>query len=192
VSYHRGDTPGRPPVLLGCGALLGILVLLVSGGVCAAVFLESGADSGMIQLQDAGAYAPGSVEFVSEFNLFIVRDLDGNYHALDDLDAANRASQSRRCRVQAIPAAHPDFARLRVDYNAALSPPGRRLSFLFREDCNGALYDGAGVRLNASGERNLDRFAVSEASNGRLEVSTGERICTQTQGPEFFAPLDCD
>jgi hypothetical protein len=72
-----------------------------------------------------------------------------------------------------------------------MSPQGRALNLVLREDCNGAVYDGTGLRLDAPGQRNLDRFAVSVAPNGRLEVSTGERICTRRKGANLFAPVDC-
>ncbi len=192
MGYDRADAPGRPPVLLGCGALLGFLVVLVIGGVCAAEFLESGADSGVLELKDAGAYALGSVEFVPDANFFIVRDRNGGFHALDNLDPDNRANPARRCRVQVIVSAQPEFAEIRAGFDAAFSPTGRALPFLFREDCNGALYDGTGLRLDAPGERNLDAFAVTEARNGRLQVSTGERICSRRDGDELFARVDCD
>jgi hypothetical protein len=192
VSYERAGTPGRPPVLLGCGAVLGAIVLLVAGGVCAAIFLESGADSGVVELEDADAYAPGSVDFVPEPNLFLVRDRSGDYHALDTLDAANRANPARRCRVQLLSGDHPEYDRLRTAFDAAFSPQGRALDFVFREDCNGATYDGTGLRLDAPGERNLDRLATSEARNGNLQVHTAERTCSRRDGADLFVPVECE
>jgi hypothetical protein len=192
VGYERADAPSRPPVLLGCAALLGIAVLLVAGGVCAAIFLESGADSGVVELEDADAYAPGSVDFVPDANLFVVRDRDGDFHVLDNLDAANRANPARRCRVQLIPSAHPNFDGIRSQFDAAFSPEGRALPFVFGEDCNGAVYDGTGLRLNGPGERNLDSFAVSRARSGDLQVHTGQRTCSRRDGETLFARVECE
>jgi hypothetical protein len=192
ISYERGDVPVRPPVLLGCGALVGVVVLLIVGGVCAAVFLESGADSGKVQMEDADAYAPGSFTYNSDVNFFVTRAPNGDFFALDDLDAANRAAEGRRCRVQIVPLEDPDQARLLAEYQTAMSPQGRGLDIILRENCNGAVYDGTGVRLDALGERNLDRFAVGEAANGRLEVSTGERLCSRREGAALFAQVECD
>lgn len=192
ISYQRGDVPVRPPVILGCGAFVGVLVLLVIGGVCAAVFLESGADSGKVQLEDADSYAPGSITYNSDVNFFVVRAADGQFFALDDLDAANRAAEGRRCRAQLVSPQDPDRAELVSRYQTAMSPQGRGLGVIFREDCNGAVYDGTGIRLDAPLERNLDRFVVREASNGRLEVSTGERTCSRRQSGNLFAEVECD
>jgi hypothetical protein len=191
IGYTRSDVPARPPVLLGCAALLAVLVALVIGGVCAAVFLESGADSGRVLLEDADAYAPGSITYNGEHNFFVVRAVDGEFFALDDLDAANQANQARRCRAMLVAPRDRDLPELLDSYRPAMSPQGRALNLVLREDCNGAVYDGTGLRLDAPGQRNLDRFAVSVAPNGRLEVSTGERICTRREGANLFAPVDC-
>ncbi|MEX0783633.1 MAG: hypothetical protein WD557_13395 [Dehalococcoidia bacterium] len=192
IGYTRGDVPSRPPVLLGCAALVAVVVAVILGGVCAAVFLESGADSGKVQLEDADAYAPGSITYNGEFNFFVVRSREGEFFALDDLDAANRANQGRRCRALALSPRDPDREQLVTRYQAAMSPQGRSLGIILRENCNGAVYDGLGVRLDTPGERNLDRFAVREASNGRLEVSTGERLCSHREEGNLVSAVDCD
>ncbi len=105
----EGVQNARPPVLLGCVSAVAFVVAVFGFFAFLIVFLESGADSGKVQLEDAEAYAPGSVEFVGEENLFLVRLANGQYLALSDLDAANRARPERRCRVAPVP---PSDARL--------------------------------------------------------------------------------
>ncbi len=191
VSYERGQAPGRPPLLLGCAAALAVLVAIVGAGACAVVFLESGADSGTFQLEDADAYVPSSVEFIGDRNVFLVRTLDGAYFALLDLDAANRANQGRRCRVQLVPKADPGVVAIQSRYQAQFSPKAAGLPIIFRETCNGATYDATGVRLDGEGARNLDRYRVEVAANGRVEV-TASRICTERSEASYFAEVDCD
>ena len=191
VGYRRGEAPSRPPVLLGCVAMLATLFALAGAGACAIAFLESGADSGTFQLEDADAYAPGSVEFLGDRNLFVVRTLDGAYFALLDLDAANRANQGRRCRVQLIPRSDPDLVALQSRYQAQFAVQAAGLPILFRESCNGAVYDATGVRLDEEGARNLDRYAVSVARNGRLELRAS-RICSRRSSADPFAVVGCD
>jgi len=69
----EGVQNARPPVLLGCVSAVAFVVAVFGFFAFLIVFLESGADSGKVQLEDAEAYAPGSVEFVGEENLFLVR-----------------------------------------------------------------------------------------------------------------------
>ena len=191
VGYERSNAPGRPPVLLGCLALVATLILLVGGAACAIVFLESGADSGTFQLDPAEAYAPGSVEFVGERNLFVVRTPDGEYFALLDLDAANRANQGTRCRVQLVPRSDPELVAIQSRHQSQFSSQAAGLAIVFREDCNGALYDATGVRLDNEDARNLDRYRVDVAANGRLEVRAARR-CTRRSGTDLFLDVRCD
>ena len=64
------------------------------------LFLDSGADSGELRLNVPAAYAAGSVEFLGDHNLYLVKLRSGTFLALADLDAANRSNQQRRCRVR--------------------------------------------------------------------------------------------
>lgn len=191
ISYERGDTPRRPPVLLGCGFMLMAVVALVGAGACTLVFLDSGANTGEVRLDDAGSYAPGSVEFIGEHNFFLVRTADGTFFALVDLDAANRANQGRRCRVQALPPRDAEVTAIQSRYQTAFSPQAAGLSIVFREDCNGAIYDATGVRLDVAGGRNLDRHRVELAEDGRVRVSTGARICSARSPHGWFDEVDC-
>jgi hypothetical protein len=178
--------------MLGCAAVLGLLVLLIAGAACAVVFFESGADSGDVHLQRADAYAPASVEFDADHHIFVVRAIDGEFFLLDDLDAANRASPGRRCRVFTVAAADPVARRALSQYEANFSPQGRSLALVFQEPCNGALYDATGVRLDQPGERNLDRYPVLRDDQGRLVVDTNERRCSRREGSDWYAPVVCD
>ena len=191
VGYERSEAPGRPPVLLGCTAVVATLIFLVGVGACAILFLESGADSGTFQLETAEGYAPGSVEFLGERNLFVVRTLDGAYFVLLDLDAANRVNQGTRCRVQPIPRSDPELVAIQSRYQSQFSPEAAGLAIVFRESCNGAVYDATGVRLDAEDARNLDRYRVEVATNGRLEVQAARR-CTRRTATDLFVEVRCD
>lgn len=179
----------RPPVLLGCSALALGVVLLGAIAVTMVVFLESGADSGDVTLEPVGAYPPGTYTRVLDEHFYIV-SLPGEVLALSDIDAANRAAEGRRCRVEPIPAGDPALRRALDDYATAFTAKASGMTLVFRETCFGALYDGAGVRLNGEGP-NLDRFEVGVDEEGRLVVSTGERLCTLRSEAGPAIPVDC-
>lgn len=180
----------RPPVLLGCTAILaaaGLVVLAVFLGV---VFLDSGADSGDVVLEPAGAYGPGTVTRIAGRGFYLVRLPDGAVLALSDLDAANRAAADRRCKVSAMAADDPALPGLLARYRNSFSLAAAGASLIFREDCHGALYDPAGIRLDADGP-NLDRYATSTNGEGRVVVSLGRRTCSRRTGGEMLVEIDC-
>jgi hypothetical protein len=180
----------RPPVFLGCFTAVAALLLLVGIVSFFIIYWESGANTGEYRLDHAEAYPRGSVQFFGPRNFFIARLADGSFLALDDLDAANRAALGRRCRVQAVPANDPTLPALLERYEERLSPAARRSRFLFREDCNGALYDFTGVRLDADGP-NLDRYTTSIDATGHLVVNVSERFCSSRNGANFVEEQEC-
>jgi hypothetical protein len=177
-------------VALGCTAAAGIVILLVVFVVFAGIYLDSGSDSGRLVLDDAEAYAPGSVEFISQRNFYLVRLGDGSYLALADLDAANRASQQRRCRVAPVPGDDAQLPALLEAYALRVSPAAAGSTLLFRESCNMAVYDVTGVRMDAEGP-NLDRYPVDIRSDGKLTVDVSQRRCTRRAGSDPFGPIAC-
>ncbi|WBL34854.1 hypothetical protein O0235_08605 [Tepidiforma flava] len=188
---EHDDLPSpRPPVFLGCFTALAVLVFLFGIGSCLVVYWESGADTGDIRLELAEAYAPGTVQYVSQRNLYVARLLDGSFLALADLDAANRANPARRCRVHPVPSADPALPGLVDRYKERMSSAARGSTLLFREDCNGALYDFTGVRLDADGP-NLDRYPTSIDPAGYLIVNVSERQCSSREGARTAVPREC-
>lgn len=188
---EHDDLPSpRPPVFLGCFTALAMVVLAFGIGSCLVVYWESGADTGEVRLELAEAYGRGTVQFVGEQNLYVARLLDGSFLALADLDAANRANPARRCRVYPIPAADPALPTLVARYADRMSAAARGSTLLFREDCNGAIYDFTGVRLDADGP-NLDRYPATIDSAGYLVVDTSRRECTSREGAATALPRDC-
>ena len=77
MSVTRGA--GRPPVLLGCAAALFLALLLGGFALVSLIFLDSGADSGVLRLNVPAAYAAGSVEFLGEHNVYLVKVRDGSF-----------------------------------------------------------------------------------------------------------------
>lgn len=188
---EHDDLPSpRPPVLLGCVTALAALVFLFGIGSCLVVYWESGADTGKVRLELAEAYGPGTVQFVGAHNLYIARLPGGAFLALADLDAANRANPARRCRVYPIPAADPALPALLDRYRGRLSTEARGSTLIFREDCNGALYDFTGIRLDADGP-NLDRYPTSIDTDGYLVVDTSRRTCTARSGSAEAVERPC-
>ena len=186
------DTPQsiRPPVALGCTFAVATIVI---GGLivlAAIAFLESGANSGRLVLDPAEAYGRGSVEFVSQRNFFVVRLADGSFLALSDLDAANRANPQRRCRVAPLAATDSQLPQLLATFSSRMSPGAAGATFLFREDCNKAVYDVTGLRLDVDGV-NLDRYAVTTDAQGRVTVDISERSCSRREGSQQFLPEAC-
>lgn len=180
----------RPPVALGCFAAAAILVVIVGFITFAVVFLESGADTGKVQLDVPEAYAEGSVEFVGAKNFFLVRLRDGSFLALSDLDAANRANQAQRCRVQLTALNDPSLETPAEQLRGRMSAQAAGANSVLRETCNGAVYDIAGANLAPEGP-NLDRHPVSVNDAGRLVVETRTRECSERTGATVFAGVDC-
>ncbi|MBI2766176.1 MAG: hypothetical protein HYX53_09725 [Chloroflexi bacterium] len=178
----------RPPVAAGCTFLAAAAALSVAIIVFVLNFLSS-PDGGKTVLDDAAAYAPGSVQFISTQNIFIVR-LGDTYLALSDLDAANRATPQRRCRVQPLFAGDPALAALLARYQSRVSPAAAGTSFLFRESCNNAIYDVTGVRLDADGP-NLDRHPTDVNGAGRLRVNMARRSCSERREDTLAAAVAC-
>lgn len=178
----------RQPVALGCFLMAAIGAALIGLAIVLVAWLSSGSTT--VALDDARAYAVGSVEFVPARNLFVVRLTETEYVVLDDLDAANRANQGRRCRVQPLAAADPARAALVRQYAARMSPAAAGSTFVFRESCNNAVYDVAGVRLDADGP-NLDRHPVEIDDQGRLAVNIARRVCTERSGARLSLPREC-
>lgn len=182
--------PARPPVLLGCGLFLGAIVVFVVAVVGFVVFLDSGSATGKVTLDRAAAYAEGSVERFPERGFYLVRLRGDEILALVDIDAANRLAQGRRCRVAPIAPADPALPGILERYRRSFSPPAAGSPIVFREDCNGALYDVAGMRLDGEGP-NLDRYSVEVNEAGFVVVDTSRRTCSERDGAEPFATVAC-
>jgi len=180
----------RRPVALGCGLVALACAALVGLLVFAALFFESGADTGKVRLDSAEAYALGAVEFVGARNFYLVRLSPREFLALSDLDAANRANPQRRCRVSPIPATAPRLPGLLERYSPAANPAAAGSTLLFEETCNGAIYDVTGLRLAGEGP-NLERYPLSFSPDGHVLVDISRRQCTQHDGPVLFAPIPC-
>jgi hypothetical protein len=177
-------------VALGCTAVAVLVVGAIVAFACFAIFLDSGADSGDLTLQSAAAFAPGSVTYVNERNFWVVRLRDGSFWALADLDQANRKSAVRRCRVQPVDQSNPSLPALLDKYGAKFSAEAAGATLLFSEQCNGAIYDVTGVRLNGDGP-NLDRYPTSTNGEGLLVVNIAKRECSERRGADSFAELTC-
>lgn len=180
----------RPPLALGCLAAAGLAGLVVVMVILGVRYLESGSDDGNLPLDAAESYAKPSVTRSGEDGLWVVRTDKGEFFALADMDAANRLAAGRKCKVNPIGASDPALAELLSRYRGSISAPAANIGLLFREDCNGAVYDAAGVRQDGEGP-NLDRFATSVDSEGRLVVKTAKRSCTTRDGNESFAKTEC-
>jgi hypothetical protein len=165
----------RPPLLLGCLGLAALVVLVGAAIGSCVVFLESGADEGEAVLLPLDAYPPGSVDYIGEENLFIVRTVDGAVLALSDLDAANRATPGRRCRARLLSFGE---AGLSAGVTARVTQPAAGVEFVLTETCNGATYDITGTRIDLEAGANLDRYGVRLDGRGRVVVDLTERTCT--------------
>lgn len=190
MSIEPGPQAVRPPVALGCFAAIAAVVVLGAIVVFLAIFLESGADDGKVQLEVPEAYAEGSVEFVGEKNFFLVRLQDGSFLAVSDLDAANRANQARRCRVQLTALREASVASNADQLRARMTPGAAGAEAVLVESCNGRTYDIAGAILDGEGP-NLDRFPVSIDGAGRLRVDASTRECSHRTATAPFATIDC-
>ena len=56
-------------------------------------------------------------------------------------------------------------------------------TLVFREDCNKAIYDVTGMRLDSEAA-NLDRYFVAIDEEGRLTVDVSKRRCTARSGTQ--------
>lgn len=180
----------RPPVALGCAAAVAAVVLFGLAVLATIGFLESGADAGKFVRDPVEAYARGSVEFIGERNIYLVRLADGSFVALGDLDAANRANPQRRCRVAPMLATDPQLPALLERYASRMSAQAAGSTLIFSEDCNRAVYDVTGLRLDAEAA-NLDRYPVGIDQAGRLTVDVSKRRCTLRTASQAFAATPC-
>ncbi len=189
---EAGETfePARPPVALGCAFMVTIVVALFVVGACVTIYLDSGAETGQMVLDDTDAYAAASYQYVGSRNYFVVRLPDASFVALSDLDAANRANSQRRCRVQPVPPEDPANAALIRQFGNRISTQAGGWNLLFRESCNGAIYDAAGTRIDRDG-RNLDRYPASVSSDGNLIVDVSKRECTERQAATLSRTVPC-
>ncbi len=179
----------RPPIALGCTFAIAGAGLIIALAIFFLAFLNSGANSGTVVLEKPEVYPPGTVQYQAADNFYLVRLQDGKFLALSDLDAANRASP-RRCRVHPLTNADPVRAELVAKYAGRMSPQAAGSTYLLREDCNLAVYDFTGQRLDAEGP-NLDRLAVSTNKQGKLTIDVTNRSCTEREGAQNFAAITC-
>jgi len=170
--------------------LVGAVVLVVLIVAFGLAFLNSGADHGTVVLNAASDYTPGSEQYISAHNFFIVRLGDGSFVALADLDAANRSNASRQCRVAPVLPGDPTLPGLISTLSTRMSPLAAGSTLVFREDCFNAVYDITGARLDKDAP-NLDRFATSIDSSGRLNVDLAKRSCSQRSGTDISVPMSC-
>ncbi len=190
MTYQRVEAPGRPPLLVAFGGVAMVILLVVFGVGACIVFLESGADSGEVAVGQAGAFSPGTVEYYSERNLFIVRLRDGSFHVVSDLDAANRANDQRRCRVRLVAGNDPAVAERMDRLGARLTPVAAATTVVFTEDCNGAIYDITGVRLDVDGP-NLDTYPSHIDERSQLVADLSRRTCTERTEGELALAVRC-
>lgn len=186
-----GPEPAAPrPVFLGCGlAVLAVIGFFALIGGCI-VFAESGANDGTVTLRPAASYEPGTLEYITRSNFYILTQADGSFLAFSDLDAANRANQGRRCRVTQLPQTTA-LQPLLDKYKDRISPEARGATVIFQESCFGAYYDLVGTRLDANGP-NLDRYETRVDGQGMLVVDTRERTCTERTAERIRTEVPCD
>lgn len=180
----------RPPVAVGCGAAILAILGVVLAFVFFVVFLNGGSESSTVTLANADSYAPGSVTYNGDHRVYIVRMQKGEFIILADLDAANEASTTRKCRVQPIKTDDPQFLAMVKQYTPKMSTEAQSMPFLFREACNGAVYDITGLRLDSGGP-NLARYASSIDPSGKLVVDLRSKHCSIRSSTSFFAPTAC-
>lgn len=175
---------------LGCFFVVAVLALIVGVAAFGIVFLESGANSGEVKLENAEAYAPGTAAFVASKNTFLVRLSDGSFLALLDLDSANRANQAQHCRVNLLPIDEPGTGATTEQLQGRISVAARGSSSILYESCFGSIYDIAGIRLNGTGP-NLDRYRVSIDDAGRVLLDTTKRQCSQRTSTSESIAMAC-
>ena len=187
------DRPAPParPVALGCTLAVAAVALVILVAVLGVIYIESGADTGEAVLDPVGAYAPGTVSFVPAEHLFVVRTPAGDLLVVGDLDRGQREARQLQCRVAPLLPGDPSLARLLDEHGDSLSADAAGTQFLFREGCSGAVYDLAGVRLDADGP-NLDRYAVSVDDAGRVVVDLQDRTCTRREGVRSLVEEPCN
>jgi len=177
--------PGAAGCLLGLAALASFLFL----GSFLFIFLDSGADRGEVTLLDQRAYGRGTVTHLPEHGFFLVR-LEAGFLALADLDAANRAAAGRRCRVHTVTPGSPAADAILARFAARVTSAAEGAGLLLAEDCRGAVYDVAGIRVDGDGP-NLDRYEVATDARGRVVVLLQVRTCSAREGNELALRRDC-
>ncbi len=152
-------------------------------------FIESGSDHGLVTLNAAAAYPPGTVTHVRDQG-FLVVHLGGDLFALSDDDPAAEPQGARRCRVRVLDAGEPEATALVEANRSRISPAAAGAETVIVGNCGGAVYDVAGIRLDVDGP-NLGRLGVSVDGSGRLIVDTQARTCTRRTGTDLGSPVSC-
>jgi hypothetical protein len=75
-------------------------------------------------------------------------------------------------------------------FEAKLTGQAEGATLLFREDCNGAIYNVLGERLDAEGP-NLDRYELTVNERGRVVVDVSRRICSAGPVDAPDAQIQC-
>lgn len=187
---ERESSASAPkPVFAGCFGMVVVAVLGIGAIVFVFLFTSSGSNTGEIVLRPADSYAMGSVEFVPERNFFLVR-LPGGFLALADMDAANRSAEGRRCRVSIVQGDDPALPGLLEDFEENQGAAAEGTTLLFRETCNGAVFDVTGQRIDANGP-NLDRYATRVNDDGELVVNVSRKECSESTGGGLRTEIRC-
>jgi hypothetical protein len=167
-----------------------VAVLGIGAIVFVFIFTSSSSNTGDIVLRPADSYAMGSVEFVAERNFFVVRLPRSGFLALADMDADNRASEGRRCRVGVVPGNDPALPGLLERHEANMGSEAVGTTLVFREACNGAVFDVTGQRISGEGP-NLDRYAARVNDAGELVVNVSRRECSESAGRGLRTEVRC-
>lgn len=178
------------PVFAGCFGMVVVAVLGIGALIFVFLFTSSSSNTGEIVLRPANSYAMGSVEFVAERNFFLVRLPGSGFLALADMDATNRAAEGQRCRVSVMRGDDPDLPGLLERYQERQSAAAAGTTLLFRETCNGAVFDVTGQRISDDGP-NLDRYETSVNDAGEVVVNVSRRECSESTGGGRRTEIRC-
>ncbi|HJP40878.1 MAG TPA: hypothetical protein QGF35_04150 [Dehalococcoidia bacterium] len=173
---------------LGCFLTIATIGLLTLTVIFLVVFLESGADTGEVVLLDQRTYPPGTIIHVAEHGFFVVR-IGADLLAISDLDAAN-ATAGRKCRARLVPPGSEVRPGPEPTLLGRASPEAEGSVLFLAEECNGAVYDVVGTRLDRDGP-NLDRFAVEIDDSGSIVVDRQSRSCTLRRDEALRLERDC-
>lgn len=169
-------------VALGLGAILaffaavGLVLYLKPGGDApvpdeAVIFVAGPLEE----------FEPGTASYFRLEHLYVLRMQDGALLALYDLGPRMQARVNRgdetalECRVE--------FVEDEDNLTRLGDPPPGFEDRVFREPCDGSVWDAAGRHLFGPASGDLDRFPLGVV-DGVVRVDVSERRCMNPPGPE--------
>ncbi len=156
--YEPGTVPLRPVLIVFA------VLLLVAAGFAVYSCTRSATSDGTFSDKVAD-YPPGSVTYLASGRTYLVRENDGSFLALSEVEAAS-ADRQQGCIIR---------------YRPDLSAAGQ--AGIFRDDCHGTLFNREGLAVRGDAPP-MQQHPVQVEGSGMSVRFTSCRATTAGAAPE--------